>query len=304
MRAIGFDTFGGPEVLHEIERPDPPVGAGEVRIRVEAATVNNGDAMLRRGEVDSLQTPPPWIPGMEAAGVVDAVGTGAPFAIGDPVTAFVLPIDPRGGAYAELAVTQAARVTRAPIGASVAQAATLPMNGLTAQLMLDALRLDEPATVAVIGAAGAVGGYVVQLAKAAGHRVLADAAPHDRQLVLDLGADELLPRGDHALAGLRVDGVALAVMPWLDAVGAVRPGGVVATAVGYEHPFRQRSVDVVGIRVDFDRDPAPKLTRLRELAERGVLTLRVAEELPATEAADAHRRLEAGGLRGRLVLRF
>jgi NADPH:quinone reductase-like Zn-dependent oxidoreductase len=99
------------------------------------------------------------------------------------------------GAYAEHLVVPAESVARVPAGMSDVEAATLPMNGLTARMALDLLELPAGATVAVTGAAGAVGGYVVQLATADGFRVIADAADKDEQLVKDLGADVVLPRG-------------------------------------------------------------------------------------------------------------
>lgn len=316
MRAIGFDRFGEPEVLREIVHAVPEPRADEVRIRVSAATVNPGDVYQRRGSVPSLRHSPPWMVGMEAAGVVESVGSAAArrFAVGDRVIAHVNPIDPRGAAYAELAVAAADRVVLAPGGATDAEAATLPMNGMTAWLLLDALDVPTAGTVAVIGAAGAVGGYVVELARAAGHTVVADAAPGDTELVRSLGADIVVPRGRDTAAAIvnavggTVDGVAVAAGSDL-AVSAVRPGGVVATAVGggdERQLFRARvdGIRVLPVRVDLAPSPAPLLRGLRALSEAGLLTLRVADELPAADAAAAHRRLEAGGLRGRQVLRF
>ncbi|WP_285107237.1 NADP-dependent oxidoreductase [Promicromonospora sp. MEB111] len=316
MRAIGMTTFGGPDVLRELDHPEPEVGDDEVRIHVAAVTVNNGDLRMRRGEVHQLRHDAPWVPGMEAAGVVDAVGTRAAdrFRVGEAVTAHVWPIDPRGGAYAELTVADMNRVVRTPHGASIAQAATLPMNGLTAYQTVEAMGLERPGTVAVIGAAGAVGGYIVQLAVAAGHRVVADAADTDRALVESLGAHVVVPRGDGVVDAIRaavgeVDAVALAAMPTLDVAEIVRPGGAVASVVGFGDPgqvmaARRRRVRLAPVVVDAIAEPAPMLRHLGELTERGEITLRVADELPAEDASEAHRRLESGGVRGRIVLRF
>jgi NADPH:quinone reductase-like Zn-dependent oxidoreductase len=317
MRAIGFDTFGGPEVLHELDYPDPEPRDDEIQIRVHAATVNNGDTYMRRGMVPSLTHRPPWVPGMEAAGVVERIGRMAAsrFSMGDVVTAFVIPTDPRGGAYGSLAVTAASRAVQIPRTSTIAEAATLPMNGMTAQLLLDAAAVLPGGTIAVIGAAGAVGGYVVQLARAAGLFVIADAALGDLELVTALGADVVVPRGDDVLGAIRtsaqglVDAVALTTAPWLDAASVVAPGGVVATAVGIADSSqllaaRRRGVRIIPVRVDLEDDPHPILERLRLLAEGGSISLRVATEFPAQDAAEAHRRLEAGGVRGRQILRF
>lgn len=316
MRAIGMKTFGGPDVLRELDHPEPTVGDDEVRIHVAAATVNNGDLMMRRGEVHQLRHDAPWVPGMEAAGVVDAVGARAAdrFRVGETVTAHVWPIDPRGGAYAELTVADMNRVVRTPHGASIAQAATLPMNGLTAYQVVEAMGLGQAGTVAVIGAAGAVGGYVVQLAVAAGHRVVADAADADRALVESLGAHVVVPRGGGVVDAIRtavgeVDAVALAAMPTLDVAEIVRLGGAVVSVFGFADPAqvmsaRRRRVRLAPVVVDAIAEPAPMLRHLSELVESGELTLRVADELPAEDASEAHSRMEAGGIRGRIVLRF
>ncbi|AFP39676.1 NADPH:quinone reductase related Zn-dependent oxidoreductase [Mycolicibacterium smegmatis MC2 155] len=202
MRAVGVAEYGGPEVLKLVEVPRPVTGPGQIRIRVYAATVNPGDTVLRTGHLDDVlrsgPLTPPYIPGMEAAGVVDEIGHEVQTDLrpGDRVMTMVMPIDPTGGAYAEYLVVAPDQVTRAPAGSTHAEAATLPMNGLTARLALDVLDLAPGETVAVTGAAGAVGGYAIQLAKVDGLRVIADAAPADSSLVADLGADQIVARGD------------------------------------------------------------------------------------------------------------
>ena len=141
MRAVTFSRFGGPEVLEVSELPAPEPGPGEVRIRVAAATVNPTDITFRAGrqtaaQLKELGALPPYIPGMELAGVVDAVGEGTAWHPGDRVMAIVNPRRPGGGAQAELVVVPAASVARVPEGASLEAAATLPMNGLTVRLAL------------------------------------------------------------------------------------------------------------------------------------------------------------------------
>ena len=145
MRAVTFSRFGGPEVLEVSELPEPLPGPGEVRIRVAAATVNPTDISFRVGrqqttaQLTQMGVLPPYIPGMELAGVVDAVGTGTDWHPGDRVMAIVNPRRPGGGAQAELVVVPAASVARVPEGTSLEAAATLPMNGLTVRLALDRL---------------------------------------------------------------------------------------------------------------------------------------------------------------------
>lgn len=150
MRAIGFASFGAPEVLKVLDLPDRRPGPGQIRIRVSEEAISPTDTLLRPGYnregLDWLA--PPYIPGMDAVSVVDAVGEGvSAWQYGDEVMAMVIPYRPEGGAYAEQLVV--------PAGASMTQASTLPMNALTARTTLDRLALAPGATPAVTGAAGA-----------------------------------------------------------------------------------------------------------------------------------------------------
>jgi NADPH:quinone reductase len=310
MRAVGITEFGGPEVLRIVERPVPEPGPGEVRIRVAAATVNPTDTVLRSGRhgpPDGLE--PPYVPGMELAGTIDAAPAGSGFRPGDRVMAIVSPRTARGGAQAELVVVPADSVVPVPDEISLIEAATLPMNGLTARLALDLLGLGPGETLAVTGAAGAVGGYTIQLAKVAGLRVIADAWPKDSELVRGLGADVVVPRGDEAASAIRLatgdgaDALVDAAVMGPRVLPAVRDGGQLAAV----RPFRgetERSVEIIPVWVGDYLHERDKLADLGRLAAQGRITPRVARTLPAELAADAHRRLEAGGVRGRLVLTF
>lgn len=321
MRAVVVTEYGGPDVLRQVEVDEPHAGNGQVRIRVHAATVNPADVLLRVGDVDdALQAsplPPPYRPGMEIAGIADEIGPDARTAlrVGDRVMAIVIPIDESGGGYAEYVVVDADQVTAAPSGSSHAQAATLPMNGLTARRALDVLGLAPGDTLAVTGAAGAVGGYVVQLAKADGLRVIADAAPADERLVSDLGADEIVTRGESVGQRIRerhprgVAAVVDAALQGDDVMSALRDGGQIAVVrrpgergTSTLHP--ERGIEIRDVWVlDYTR-ATDKLDALRVLAEQGAVTMRVARTFPASDAASAHRAFESGGVRGRLVLTF
>jgi NADPH:quinone reductase-like Zn-dependent oxidoreductase len=314
MLAVGIVEFGGPEVLRLVELPDPEAGPGEIRLRVHAATVNPTDTVLRSGgRADRLKDiPPPHVPGMDAAGVVEQIGEGVDtdLRVGERVMAVVVPLG-QHGAYAERVVVPAASVARSPSIANDAQAATIPMNGLTVRQALDELALEPGQTLAVTGAAGAVGGYAVQMGKAMGLRVIADAAPRDERLVLTLGADVIVARGDgfarrmRRIAGDGVDGLIDGAVMDAVVVPAVRDGGRMATLRGYDGgDVERRGITFCPIFVRNYARKHDKLDDLRDLAEQGELTLRVARTLPAAEAPEAHRLLEAGGVRGRLVLEF
>ena len=313
MRGVGVMEFGGPDALEVVELPEAHAGPGEVRLRVYAATVNPTDTFVRGGaRADALRAsgPPPYIPGMDAAGVVDEVGEGTEtdLAVGDAVMAMVIPSGSHG-AYRESIVLQADAVCRAPAGASHAEASTLPMNALTARLSLDQLALSPGQTIAVTGAAGCYGGYMVQLAKADGLRVIGDASEKDEQLVSELGADIVVPRGDDISDQIRqvmpegVDALADGAVQNELAVGAVRNGGGFASVRGWRGNGERDIQFHVTWVFEYDRR-ADLLDRLREQVEEGAVTLRVAAMYPAEQAAETHRRLKQGGTRGRFVITF
>jgi NADPH:quinone reductase-like Zn-dependent oxidoreductase len=312
VRAVGLTEFGEPEVLHVLELPQPDAGPGELRIRVHAAAVNPTDTLRRNGAraAELKDVPMPHVPGMDAAGVLEEIGEGVvtDLKVGDHVMAIVVPHGAHG-AYAERIVVPAESAVRVPAGTTDAEAASLPMNGLTARLALDLLGLAPNQTVAVSGAAGAVGGYVIQLAKTEGLRVIADAAPRDEALVKDLGADVVLPRGKDYPQRIRaavpdgVDGLVDAALFDRLALPAVRDGGRIATLRWFSEPG-ERGITFRPVRVPEYAREHSKLDRLRQQVEDGQITLRVAHILPAKRAAEAHRLLEAGGVRGRLILQF
>jgi len=312
MKAVGVTQFGGPDALQVVELPDPEAGPGEVRIRVHAATVNPTDTGLRSGAraAQLKDVPPPYIPGMDVAGVLEQIGDGVETGlhVGDHVMAIVVPHGSHGG-YSERVVVPAESVARVPAGATDAEASTLPMNGLTTTQALDLLGLQAGQMLAVTGAPGAVGGYAVQLGKAAGLRVVADASEADEALVKGLGADVVVRRGPEFAGRVReavpggADGVVDGALLNGLVVPAVRDGGRIATVRGFTGDA-ERGVTFHPVSVrNYAREQA-KLDRLRQLAEAGQVTLRVARILPADRAAEAHRILEAGGTRGRLVLEF
>ncbi|MFE6777240.1 zinc-binding alcohol dehydrogenase family protein [Streptomyces sp. NPDC057702] len=313
MKAIGVEEFGGPEVLRVLELPEPQAGPGEVRIRVRAAAVNPTDVMLRTGG-HAVRMPgrrPPFVPGMDAAGVIDQLGpgVGGRLELGQRVVALVMFVGPRGGAYAEWVVVPAESVVPAPAGVDFPAASTLLMNALTARLALDAVAVPAGGTVAVTGAAGAVGGYAVELATDDGLTVIADAAGPDVDRVRGFGADHVVERGPDVATRVRalvpdgVPGLVDASDQTTEVVPAVADGGALATVRGWAGPAG-RGIAVHPVMAPDGMADTAKLDTLRRQVEEGVLSLHVADVLPAEEAARAHRLLEAGGLRGRLVLDF
>ncbi|MFG1792325.1 NADP-dependent oxidoreductase [Nocardia sp. NPDC049149] len=306
MRAVIARGYGGPDVLEVIEVPTPEPGPGQVLVRVEAATVNPVDVATRSGAlVDAglMAARPITGIGWDVAGVVDKVGPAvAAFAVGQRVIGLRDLLDSSLGAYADYIVLDAAAVAPTPAEVPSTDAATLPLNALTAGQALDLLGLSAGSTVLVTGAAGAVGGFAVELAVRRGLRVVALAGSADESFLRGLGAEWIVDRDTDDLAThLRrlvpggVDAALDTAGLGIRALAAVRNRGAFASVMGGPllTPLR-------GIRIHQEWISSDGAA-LAELATAN-LTLRVAETLPLERAVEAHRRLEKGGLRGRLVL--
>ncbi|AHH93823.1 NADP-dependent oxidoreductase [Kutzneria albida] len=304
MRAVITREFGGPEVLEIAEVPVPEPAEGQVLVKVGAATVNPVDLATRSGALAALLGEVDQVGlGWDVAGTVHAAGPGAGFAVGDTVIGLRdRPATPLG-AQADHVLLDASAVAATAL--PTVAAATLPLNGLTAAQALDLFEFEPGSTLLVTGAAGAVGGFAVELAARRAIRVVAQADPRDEEFVRGLGAEWFVPRGGDLAGAVRalvpggVDGVLDTAVLGAPALGAVRSGGVlVAVRIGAE-PLAERGIRVATVRVHAD---GPRLAELSALAERGELTLRVAHTLPLHEVRHAHELLAKGGLRGRVVL--
>jgi NADPH:quinone reductase-like Zn-dependent oxidoreductase len=247
---------------------------------------------------------------MDLAGVIDAVGPEvAQWQPGNRVMAAVSPWVTGGGAQAEYRVVTEDQLAPVPDSWSLTEAATLPMNGMTVRTALDMLALPAGATLAVTGSAGIVGQYAIQLGRHEGLTVIGDAKPEDTALIESFGAHHVVERGPGMAAAVRalypggVDAVIDAALLGPAVLPAVRDGGQLLAV----RPFQgetERDVKIQLVQVGQHLHEGQRLAELVDLVRNGVLTLRVADALPAARAAEAHRRLEAGGVRGRLVLTF
>src|SRR4051794_31445280 len=176
MRAIGIYQYGTADELTLVDLPTPEPGPGQLRIRSRATTVNPTDTTFRSGYQADLMDgrEKPFRPGMELAGVVDAVGEGVEdWSLGERVFAITSPVIATGGAYAEFVIVPTTSAARIPDGVGFLEAATIPMNGLTVRLAFDLIELKPGQTLGITGAAGAVGGYAIELASAMGVRIAA-----------------------------------------------------------------------------------------------------------------------------------
>lgn len=294
MRAAVVRSFGGPEVVDVVERGLPEPAARQVRIKVAAAALNPVDAGVRSGVFGGAGKEIGL--GWDVAGTVDAVGVAAAWSVGDKVVALAYGVDKPLGTHAEYVVVDTGAVAAAPATADAVHAATLPLNALTAAQALDLLDLVPGASLLVTGAAGAVGGYAVQLAARQGLTVTGLARADDEEFVRSLGASGFVS-GDAAAGAY--DGVLDTAVLGEPALVWARDGGAYAGVIPQAEPASVRGVRTAAVEVSAD---GARLAELVRLADDGVLSLRVAEVFSLADAAKAHSRLGEGGVRGRLVL--
>ncbi|MEY2242618.1 NADP-dependent oxidoreductase [Streptomyces sp. BF23-18] len=294
MRAAVVSSFGGPEAVEIVEVALPEPGARQVRIKVAAAGVNPVDAGVRAGVFGGAGKRLGL--GWDVAGVVEAVGGASGWTVGDEVVALAYGTAKTLGTHADLVVVDADAVAVAPRSVDVVHAASLPLNALTAAQALDGLGLEPGRNLLITGAAGAVGGYAVQLAARLGVSVTALAREGDEQLVRSLGADRFVSDG---VAPRSVDAVLDAAILGAEALEWVRDGGAFMGVIPGAHPVSVRGVRTSAVEVAAD---GARLAELVALVDEGALTTRVAGTYALDEAVKAHARLAEGGLRGRLVL--
>ncbi len=308
MRAFMVPEFGAAGSVAERSHPEP--GEGEIRVRVLAAGVNALDAYAVSGVYkDYMEHRLPLTPGIEYAGVVDAVGEGVgSLAPGDQVFGGVGKSHLGEGSWAEYVTVNAAYAAPRPDGLSVNDAAGLAVAGTTALALLESLNLDAGKTVLIVGAAGGVGSFATQLAALAGLQVVAVTSGRNADFVRDLGATDVI---DHTAGELPAqvqarypDGVDGVIDLFHDVEGLagvvplVRPGGRVSSprAMGADEVFAGQPVTVALVNATLER-----AGELGELASQGKIRVRLTT-LSFDEAATALDRQSSGSVRGKQVL--
>jgi NADPH2:quinone reductase len=307
--ALVVREFGGPESIEMVEVPVPEPARGQVRVRVQASSVNPIDLSTRSGALAAGGLVPVarlTSLGWDVAGTVEEVGTrDSRFQPGQTVVGLRDLISTVPGAHASHVVLDESALAPAPGSVGWAAAATLPLNALTADRSLALAGVGPGDTLLVTGAAGAVGGFVLELAKLRGVRTIAVAARADEEAVRALGARDFVPRADLLAQAVRelapggVDAVIDAATIGIAAHEALRGGGTFVALVRPFAPPPIRGTTVVVQEVFAD---GARLAELVGLVDAGLLTLRVAAELPLADAGRAHEMVAAGGLRGRVVL--
>ncbi len=310
MRAIVQHSLGGPEVLALEERPAPEPIPTEVQVRVHAAGVNPVDTKTREGSgMAPVLGEPPFTVGWDVAGTVTAVGRGVTrFQVGDDV--FGMPWFPReAAAYAEFVTAPSRHFAAKPHALSFAEAAALPLAGLTAwQVVVDTIALNDGDDVLIHGAAGGVGHLAVQIARARGAKVFATARAEQAGWLRELGAAEVIDYRSERFEG-RV-GELDAVIDFTGGYGerslaVMRPGGTLVSVPGgvdeelaaAAHERHQRATGIL-----VEPDPTG-LDGLCSLVESGRLQVRVDSSFELAEAAAAHAAAEDHHGGGKIVLR-
>jgi NADPH2:quinone reductase len=328
-RVVQVSRFGDPDGLEVVEAPMPTAGRGEVRVRVLASSLNYTDVLIRRHLYpQTARRQPPFVLGYDVVGEIDQVGAGVrDFQVGDRVSDMTVV-----GSNAAYRTLRADHLTRVPAGIDAAEAATLILSWTTAyQLLHRAVRVQRGRRVLVHGAAGAVGQALLALGRLAGAELWGTARSEHAALIRELGGTPIdyqhedftrvLPGGfDVVFDGIGEDG-------YRRSFAALKRGGLLC-AIGYSAGVQARRsmLSILmwiarlylwgwlpsGKRARFysinamrARHPAwfqEDLERLFGLLAARAIRPRVAERVSLDEVAEAHRRLEAGGLEGKLVL--
>lgn len=306
MKAIRFHAYGDPGVLVYEDAPVPRPGAGEMLVRVRAAGVNPVDWKIRKGGARGLAAGLPMIPGYDVSGVVESIGNGVTrFRKGDAVFAYLSLR--RGGAYAEFAVVREDEAAPKPVKVDDVGAAAIPLAALTAwQALVDTAQLHAGQTVLIHAAAGGVGTFAVQIAKARGAKVIGTASASNGSFLKELGVDQVLD-----YKSVRFEEVAHDVDVVLDSIGGetlersfkvVKPGGVIVSIVDDPSRFAAAWPKVRGASILVKPD-AQELAQIGALIDEGKIKPVVSATLPLSEARRAHEMSETGHTRGKIVLR-
>lgn len=307
MRAVTYHSYGKPDVLELGEVDEPKVGPDWVKIAVRASSVNPVDWKLASGGMDGvLDVFFPVIPGWDVAGVVEEVGPAVTeLEVGDEVFGYVRKDAVHGGTYAEKVSAPRGTVARKPAGLSFAEAAALPLAGLTAyQALVHVLDVSEGDTVLVHAAAGGVGSFAVQIAVARGARVIGTASEDNHDYVAGLGA-EPIEYGDGMLdriVELAPDGVDAIFDPIGDDTLAMSPDLLAGGAAGRIVSIADPGVKDLGGHYVFVHPSVPDLEALAALADAGKLTVDIAATYPLADADKAWEDSMGGHTRGKIVL--
>ncbi|MEU6072855.1 NADP-dependent oxidoreductase [Micromonospora sp. NPDC047074] len=305
MRAARIHGYGDASVIRYEEVPRPAPGPGQVLLQVAATSFNPTEIALRSGLLHSMfPLDLPHTLGWDVAGTVVEIGENVrTLAVGDRVIGRI----DGGGTAAEYVAAPADSLVPAPTAIPLAEAAAIPLAGLTAwQAVFEHARVTPGQRVLVNGAGGGIGGFAVQLARHAGAKVIATASPRSAAVVRQLGADRTIdytaaPVGDALDEPVDIVLNLVAISPQRAAalVPLVRPGGVLVSATIPVEPAPGTPVTAVRFVA---RNDTTQLAALVELVDAGAVRVDVAASRPLADLASVHRDAEAGRTRGKIIL--
>ncbi|WP_192820247.1 NADP-dependent oxidoreductase [Rufibacter sp. LB8] len=310
MKAAYYDVFGGTENIKVGQLPLPEVKEGEVLVRVKAAGVNPVDAVVMAGYLEGmLPVEFPAIPGWDVAGVVEDRGFSARrFNVGDEVYAYARRPTVQGGTFAEYIVLPESYLAQKPKNLSFAEAAGIPLVGLTAyQSMFDKGQLQAGQNVLILGASGGIGTLGIQLAKEKGATVIGVASQKNHAFMLKLGADHVVDYNGQdvgeAVKNLFPDGVdlifdAASGDTLQQSLKALKTGGTLVSILHQGQGLPQN----INFHYVFVEPNARQLEELRELAEAGKLTVHVSETYSLDHAAKALDQIASHHTKGKIVV--
>lgn len=312
MKAIGIRHFGGVEALERLDLPKPQPGPHEVLLRIHAAGVNPVDWKIREGLLQGRMPHAfPIVLGWDAAGTIEAVGEKVHYAaVGEAVFAYCRKEMIQDGTYGEFITLRHQHLAPKPRNLSFEEAAVLPLSGLTAyQCLFEGLKLKAGEKVLIHAGAGGVGAYAIQMAKQVGAHVITTSSTAHHDYLAKLGVDEVIDytrspfvealRRAHP-AGLDAVFDTVGGQTQLDSAEVLRPGGrLVSILAMQEDYFRQKGIEPHYV---FVRPDAEQLLKIRDMAERGDLQVKLAKTFPLEEAARAHEYIQRGHTEGKIVL--
>jgi len=315
MKSVIIREFGGPEKFETAEMPKPVPGPRQVLVKLKASSINPVDYKIRTYPSNWAGVPVPAILGYDASGIVEETGSQVTHLKPGDEVFYCARIFGRQGTYAEYHIEDADIVIPKPVNLNFEEAAALPLAGMTAYDSIVTFFQTKPGdTVLIQAGAGGVGSLAVQLARAAGAFVIATGRSENFELIRSFGAHEVIdyrkePFEDAVNRLTNGKGVDAA----FDTVGGetvsrsincVRPYGKIATIVSIEGSINGMQSRNQSLYFGFMERTSEKIRALALLAERGQIRPVIDSVFPLEQVAEGHRKIESGGMKGKIVLKI
>lgn len=314
MKAMAIDHFGGAEALHLTQLPIPEPKADEVQIQIAYTAVNPVDWKIREGLLKSrMPFEFPLVPGWDAAGTLSKVGKNVTvFKEGDEVYAYCRKDKIKDGTYAEFICCSADAVSLKPKNINFAEAASIPLAGLTAwQALFDVAKLQPNQTCLIHAGSGGVGSLAIQFAKNKGAKVITTASTINIDYVKKLGADIVIDYKKENFVdrlkkefpqGIDVVFDLLGGQVWKDSCLVLKPDGCLVSLI-VPTPDEQAKAHKIRFEYMFVKPSGKELSEIAALIEKGKVKVPAIEEMQLTDAASAMEKNQSGHTRGKIVLK-